>query len=241
MASGAIYYDPDGKECFQPAEMVIVACNGVGTPRLLLNSKSGKFPNGLANSSDQVGRNLMDHPTQLSYAMANDPMGPYRAPLSTAGIEQLRDVPERTTRSSFRIEIGNDGWSWPGMDPVSWSVNLIQQGMWGTDLYNEVAKLNVRAVRMAALCEQLPDPESRVTPSDKLDAIGLPRPELHYVIDQYAKDGMTAARDQFTKIFDALGTTELTHVAQIQGTFPDELVVDESARRGAGTPSTCSR
>ena len=62
MASGVVYYDADGDEHFQPAEVVIVACNGVGTPRLLLNSVSSKFPNGLANSSGLVGRNLMFHP-----------------------------------------------------------------------------------------------------------------------------------------------------------------------------------
>ena len=56
MASGVIYYDADGKEQFQPAEVVIMACNGVGTPRLLLNSVSGRFPNGLANSSGLVGQ-----------------------------------------------------------------------------------------------------------------------------------------------------------------------------------------
>ena len=50
MAAGAIYYDADGKEHFQPAEVVIVACNGVGTPRLLLNSASARFPNELAAS-----------------------------------------------------------------------------------------------------------------------------------------------------------------------------------------------
>jgi choline dehydrogenase-like flavoprotein len=62
MASGALYYDADGTEHFQPAEVVIVACNGVGTPRLLLNSVSSKFPRGIANSSGLVGRNLMFHP-----------------------------------------------------------------------------------------------------------------------------------------------------------------------------------
>ena len=62
MASGAIYYDADGVEQFQPAEVVILACNGVGTPRLLLNSASARFPNGLANSSGLVGKNLMFHP-----------------------------------------------------------------------------------------------------------------------------------------------------------------------------------
>ncbi len=62
MASGVVYYDAEGVEQFQPAEVVIVACNGVGTPRLLLNSASARFPDGLANSSGLVGRNLMFHP-----------------------------------------------------------------------------------------------------------------------------------------------------------------------------------
>jgi hypothetical protein len=47
--------------------MVILACNGVGTPRLMLNSVSAKFPNGIANSSDLVGKNLMFHPYALTY------------------------------------------------------------------------------------------------------------------------------------------------------------------------------
>ena len=67
MASGVIYYDADGKEQFQPAEVVIIACNGVGTPRLLLNSVSARFPNGLANSSGLVGKNLMFHPYAQIY------------------------------------------------------------------------------------------------------------------------------------------------------------------------------
>src|SRR6202161_2860392 len=56
MASGVVYYDADGVEHFQPAEVVILACNAIGTARILLNS------NGLANSSGQVGKNLMFHP-----------------------------------------------------------------------------------------------------------------------------------------------------------------------------------
>ena len=51
MASGVVYIDPDGVRRFQAAEVVIIACNGIGTPRLLLNSRSAKFPNGLANSN----------------------------------------------------------------------------------------------------------------------------------------------------------------------------------------------
>jgi choline dehydrogenase-like flavoprotein len=62
MASGAEYYDEDGELHHIEAHVVIVACNGVGTPRLLLNSACEQHPDGLANSSGLVGKNLMFHP-----------------------------------------------------------------------------------------------------------------------------------------------------------------------------------
>ena len=64
---GLIYIDGKGNQCFQEAGKVILACNGIGTPRILLNSKSKNFPDGLANSSGLLGKNLMFHP----YASVN--------------------------------------------------------------------------------------------------------------------------------------------------------------------------
>jgi len=58
-AIGVIYFDANGKELLQRAKAVIVSANGAETPRLLLNSKSNAFPNGLANSSGVVGTYLM--------------------------------------------------------------------------------------------------------------------------------------------------------------------------------------
>jgi choline dehydrogenase-like flavoprotein len=63
LADGAVYFDADGGLHEQKARIVVVACNGIGTPRLLLNSKSSRFPNGLANSSGLVGKGLMAHPS----------------------------------------------------------------------------------------------------------------------------------------------------------------------------------
>ena len=62
LATGAVYIDRMGRERRQLAKTVIVCANGIGTPRLLLNSKSARFPEGLANSSGLVGKNLMMHP-----------------------------------------------------------------------------------------------------------------------------------------------------------------------------------
>lgn len=208
---------PDGSDAHLQAKVVVVAANGIETPKLLMLAANGQFPNGIANSSDQVGRNLSDHPTQLSYALARDPLGPHRSPLSTAGIENLRDGEFRRERSSYRIELGNDGWSWPGLDPVNQALQFIEEGHWGRKLYEEIAPRVVRMFRMAALCEQLPNPDSRVTLSDEMDAIGLPRPRLNYVVDDYTRAGLAAAQADFDRIFEALGATEITHLQAYQG------------------------
>lgn len=61
-AVGAVYRDRAGTEHLQRARTVILACNGVGTPRLLLLSATAAHPDGLANSSGLVGKRLMMHP-----------------------------------------------------------------------------------------------------------------------------------------------------------------------------------
>ena len=60
--NGVIYKDKNNVEKHQSASIIIIACNGIGTPRLLLNSSNKIFPNGLANSSGLIGKNLMLHP-----------------------------------------------------------------------------------------------------------------------------------------------------------------------------------
>lgn len=57
--TGVTYFDKDKKDVFQRAKAVVLSANGIETPKLLLLSTTGAFPNGLANSSGQVGRNLM--------------------------------------------------------------------------------------------------------------------------------------------------------------------------------------
>jgi len=80
MASGVVYYDADGVEQFQPAEVVVLACNAVGTARILLNSASARFPTGLANSSGLVGKNLMFHPYARIAGYFDETLDGYRGP-----------------------------------------------------------------------------------------------------------------------------------------------------------------
>ena len=208
----------DGSTGSLQARHFVLAAHAIESPRLLLNSASERLPNGVANSSDQVGRNLMDHPTQLSWALATKPVYPYRGPLSTSGIENLRDGDFRRTRGAFRIEIGNDGWSWPTGAPISTAAELANQGLRGKDLDQALRQLTTRHVRLASLVEQLPDANNRVTlDSERRDIYGVPLPRLSYSIDSYVQAGLAAARTAHEEIYERLGVSEKHHSPNAQG------------------------
>ena len=232
----------DNSEGVFRARVVVLACNAIETPRLLLASKTSSLPNGVANRSDQVGRNLMDHPVQLSWALSKEPVYPYRGPLSTSGIENLRDGAFRKQRSAFRIEIGNDGWSWPTGAPGSTATELAKQGLQGQALKAATADAASRHMRIASLMEQEPDPENRVSLDTKArDMYGVPLPHISYRVSDYVKQGMAEARKAHTDIFTRMQATALEHgpsyfgAGHIMGTTrmgndPQTSVVDASLR-----------
>ncbi|WP_322034688.1 GMC family oxidoreductase N-terminal domain-containing protein, partial [Burkholderia sp. BCC1970] len=76
----AIYKDKTGADHRVEGKYFVIAANGIETPKILLMSANRDFPNGVANSSDMVGRNLMDHPgTGVSF-YANEKLWPGRGP-----------------------------------------------------------------------------------------------------------------------------------------------------------------
>ncbi|MCK9511248.1 MAG: GMC family oxidoreductase [Pigmentiphaga sp.] len=200
------------------AKVFVVACNAIETPRLLLASRSAALPQGVANRSDQVGRNLMDHPVQLSWALTNEPVYPYRGPLSTSGIENLRDGEFRKERSALRIEIGNDGWSWPVGAPVSTAADFAAQGLRGKAMASALAENTSRHIRLASLTEQEPDPENRVSlDADEHDMYGVPLPRIQYRLSDYVTDAMAWARELHTAIFTRLQVTQIQHAPEFFG------------------------
>ncbi|MEO8628066.1 MAG: GMC family oxidoreductase [Betaproteobacteria bacterium] len=208
------YRRPDGTAARLTARVFVLAAHAIEIPKLLLMSKSEGAPNGVANSSDQLGRNLMDHPVQLSYALARKPVWPYRGPLSTSGVESSRAGEWRTERPAFRIEIGNDGWSWPTGAPTTDAQDLAARGLRGVALQKALLDRTSRQIRFGTLTEQLPDPANRVMPDyDKRDKLGIPRPRISYRIDDYTKAGLAAARKIHQDAFDRIGATTITHNA----------------------------
>ncbi len=232
----------DGGEVQVRAKVFVLAAYAIETPRLLLNSVSETYPKGLANRSDQVGRNLMDHPIQLSWALTREPVWPYRGPLSTSGIDSFRSGSFRKERPAHRIEINNSGWSWPTGAPLTTARRLVKSGLRGKALDDALFSETSRQVTLSTLIEQLPDPQNRVSlDPDKRDAYGVPRPRIAYRVGDYARRGLTQAVQAHSEIFQALGVSEMHHgespasAYHIMGTArmgddPDRAVVDPDLR-----------
>ena len=223
------------------AKCYVLAAHAIETPKLLLMSdKNPGFEQGVANSSGQVGRNLMDHVMYLGWGLAKDPVYPYRGPLSTSGFESLRDGAFRKERSAYRIEIGNEGWQWAADDPGSTLADFVfgqnnsqlngnshnEQGealrfnpqlpafskLFGKQLVQTLNGVYTRQLRLGYLIEQLPDPENRVQLSTTLkDNLGLPRPHVTYrLASDYERKAFVSAKKLTTELFSKVGATEYT-------------------------------
>ncbi len=204
------------------ATTYIVAGHAIETPKLLLMSKNGgRTPNGVANSSGLVGCNLMDHPLYLAWALAPDPIFPYRGPLSTSGIESLRDGPFRKERAAFRIEIGNEGWNFSITDPYTSTLDFINgtnfsnlnngdQALSGDALVTTLNNAFSRQFRFGFLVEQTPEDSNRVTLASETDHLGLPRPQITYDLSDYTKAGLVAAKQTADTLFAAMKAEQFT-------------------------------
>jgi choline dehydrogenase-like flavoprotein len=225
------------------ARVFILAAHAIETPRLLLMStNAGRTPRGVGNSSGMVGKNLMDHPLYLAWALAENPVFPYRGPLSTAGIENLRDGDFRRQRAAFRIEIGNEGWNFPIGDPDATTIDFIngtnrsrlnpgKSPLFGSALINAYNSKLSRQFRLGVLVEQSPEERNCVTLATQVDNLGLPRPAVQYDLSQYTKDGLIAASKAASQIFAGMRATEFTvpPSADDPSSFP--VTVDGKASR----------
>jgi choline dehydrogenase-like flavoprotein len=178
-ATGARYLDASGTVHVQPARLVVLAANGIGTPRLLLLSKSERHPDGLANTSGLVGRNLMFHPVAAITGFFTDDCGPtWRGPLGNILLSQefyetdrargfVRGYTFQMTRSTgpARTAMGAT------LPPVAW----------GARHHDEFALRFGNSTTVVALGEDLPEAHNRVELDPTLtDTSGLAAPKVFY-------------------------------------------------------------
>ena len=171
--NAVVYADKDGNTQRQAARAVSVAGNSIESPRLLLNSESSMFPDGLANSSGQVGKNYMRHMTGSVYAIFDKPVNMYRG-TTMAGIvmdEAIND-PSRGFVGGYELETLALG--------VPFMAAFLNPGAWGREFTTALDAYDHMA-GMWIVGEDMPQESNRVTlhPTEK-DQFGMPVPNVHY-------------------------------------------------------------
>jgi choline dehydrogenase-like flavoprotein len=240
MASGAIYYDADGAERFQSAEVVILACNGIGTPRILLNSASSRFPNGLANSSGLVGRNLMFHPYAAIIGVFDEPLDGYRGPGNCIWSQEFYETePLRGFVRGYTFEIAR------GQGPVITALRGMASGQipWGADHHRAYRRLFNRITGMVGICEDLPEAHNTVTLDPVLkDAHGVPAPRIDYTLSENSRRMLDHAIARASEVLRAAGAYDIMTESPLaiggwhlmgtarMGTNPERSVVNKWGR-----------
>ena len=207
MATGAIYYDADGVEHFQAAEVVVMACNGVGTPRILLNSTSARFPDGLANSSGLVGRNLMFHPYAAITGYFDQALDGYRGPGNCIWSQEFYETDRsRDFLRGYTFEFTR------GRGPVITALAGMRSGRvpWGDEHHTEYRRIFNRSTGMVAICEDLPEAHNRVTLDPTLvDSNGIPAPKITYKLSDNSRRMLDHAVARATEALRAAGAYEV--------------------------------
>jgi choline dehydrogenase-like flavoprotein len=207
MVAGAIYYDPDGIERFQPAQVIILACNGIGTPRLLLNSVSGRYPNGLANSSGLVGRNLMLHPWPQVRGYVADELDGGRGPMTVMWSKQFYETdPSRGFVRGYTLQFHR------GTSVVNEAVTSAAAGQlpWGRNHHRVFRSMLNHRVGIGIACEDLPEERNRVTLDPVLkDSHGVPAPRVEYRISENTRRMMEHGIARASEILREAGATNL--------------------------------
>ena len=208
LADGVVYYDAAGNEVRQRAEVVVLACNGIGTPRLLLNSTSSRFPDGLANRSGQVGRNLMFHPYAMVNGIFDERLEGYKGPTGCSIMSQQFYETDRA-RGFVR------GYSFEGLrgfGPVFSSLLFMGLGKlpWGAGHHAAFAELFDRTAGLLAICEDLPEPDNRVTLDPQLvDGNGIPAPKITYRVSENSQKMLDHGIARAKEALSAAGAKEI--------------------------------
>jgi choline dehydrogenase-like flavoprotein len=198
-ATGAVYVDRmTGTRHFQPADIVVLSANGVGTPRLLLLSEGPRHPGGLANGSGQVGRNLMHHVLAIVEMWVDAPLESHKGIVSAALISEefAESDPARGFVNGVTLHIARlNGAGYQALGSHSGN-----RAPWGRGHHDWFRRHFDRGLCCLVVGDDLPQAENRVTLSPTLrDSSGLPAPRIEYRLHdndrRLIRFGIDRARD----------------------------------------------
>ena len=205
----AIYEDGEGNLFEQEADLFILACGAVETARLLLLSKSGRFPNGVANGNDLVGRNVTFHEYSAAVGTYEDPIyawagGGY---VSASTFQHYEHDPSRGFVSGGHLAVAGVGIPLP----INW--HLPGAPTWGAEAKKIDREYFNHSLAVAMVLHDMPQHENRVDLDDKVvDAWGLPVARITLKPHRNDLDQGRYLIDRAADILEASGALDIRKV-----------------------------
>jgi choline dehydrogenase-like flavoprotein len=215
--TGVRYFDGDNVSRVQDCRYVILACNGVGTPRLLLNSANEFFPNGVANSSDMVGRNLMLHPCGYVEGVFAENLQSDFGPQGCVLLSQ--EFYESDISRGFLRGYTIQALRGPG--PLEAAVAGTMRGEipWGRGFYSAFKSRYNFTANMAVIAEDLPDPTNRITLHRSLrDSSGIPAPKVTYRLSDNSRRILAHGLSRGREVLLAAGSVKTSGFGPVRDT-----------------------
>jgi choline dehydrogenase-like flavoprotein len=203
-ATGVVYFR-EGVERRQRARVVAVAGYAIESPRLLLNSACSRFPDGLCNDFDVVGRYVMVQGAAQSAGRYTEEVRMYKAPPPEVSTEAFYETdPTKPYKRGFSVQCISPL-------PITWSEHVVAEGHWG-DVLREYMRDYVHWATIGLLCEFLPLPENRVTLADETDRHGLPVARFDYSQCDNDRALMQAGTAVMREILEAAGAQDVVTI-----------------------------
>jgi choline dehydrogenase-like flavoprotein len=232
-----VTYVHAGRERFQRAAAVAVACYSIETPRLLLHSTSARWPNGLANDHDQVGRYIMVQGAPQVAGRFPELVRQYKGPPPEISSEQFYETDTaRGFARGFSIQT-------VGPLPIGWAEHVLADGHWGRALREYMRDYN-HWFTLGVLNELLPHADNRVTLAESTDRHGMPIARMDYTQSDNDRANIAYAKRVLADIWDAADaqdTLTIDRYAHLvggcrMGTDPHTSVIDAD-HRAWGVPN----
>ena len=215
--SGVIYLDKQKKKIYLKASIVLLAANGIGTPRILLNSSNKQYPKGLSNSSGQLGKNLMLHPLGFVEGKFNKFLASNEGPegCSLFSHEFYETKKNRDFKRGYTIQHLRS----PGPIESYYYLKKFNKIKFDKNFFKSFFDYFGRSIQLAIICEDIPQKKNFLELDYKnKDSCGSPGVKINYKLSDNTKKMLSHGINQCKKLLKVAGASQVNAFGPVRHT-----------------------
>jgi choline dehydrogenase-like flavoprotein len=212
-----IYADRSGAHHEIKARLVVLACSGVGTPRLMLHARSAAHPDGMGNGSGMLGKNLMLHPLGYVEGVFDHDLKSSLGPQGACILSQefYETDPQRDFVRGYTLQVLRGA---PAAE-MAQSGYFMRQVPIGPDHHKRFASMFNRTAGIAVISEDLPELHNRIElDREHCDASGMPGIKVHYSLSENTRRMLTHGLNASKQVLEAAGARVISSFAPVKHT-----------------------